>query len=165
MSWWIECSRPCEKGGVSALNIVELLDNHSDADGWFLCQCGARGWIRKSYKVQERDETWEPILKGAIRCRDSEYETYKPFVFLVGYECDYDVDSVWFSYYKDLRPDGRLKLGHGPGGPPVLGKESLLTLVSCLVRRQCIELNEVRQLIEALESDSMTDSPQRENPK
>ena len=43
-------------------------------------------------------------------------------VFLVSYEPDGIPEDVRFSYYKDTRtlPGGKLKLGYGPGGPPVL---------------------------------------------
>jgi hypothetical protein len=40
-----------------------------------------------------------------------------------------------FHYYKDTRShkNGRLKHGHGPGGPPVLGTTDLFTIVEHLV--------------------------------
>jgi hypothetical protein len=42
---------------------------------------------------------------------------------MVSYKTEGGCDDIWFSYYKDLRKvGGRLKLGYGPGGPPVLSK-------------------------------------------
>jgi len=62
-------------------------------------------------------------------------DTYRPFAFLVGRTADDgEVDSVWVSYYKDLRESGgKLKMGYGPGGPPVLELEQVATLVRTLV--------------------------------
>ena len=38
--------------------------------------------------------------------------------------------DVWFAYYKDMRKQGgRLKMGYGPGGPPVFSAEEVLDLV------------------------------------
>ncbi len=151
MGWSIECLVDCGEGAY-ATNIVNLLDEHRDSKGWFQCKCGERGYIRKSYELQEPGETWTPFLKGAVRCKTSENETYKPFVFLVGYEVNDTVDDIWFSYYKDLRhKGGRLKLGYGPGGPPVLNKISVLELVSELVRRECLRLDDVRKQWQRLE--------------
>lgn len=138
MSWNIECTNNCRVNGCSASNIVDLLDNYRDEEtGWFLCNCGNQGYVRKEYSLQEKGELWKPILKGAIRLGD-EGDTYQPFVFLVvNNQRDVPgdtIEDIWFSYYKDTRPDGgRLKLGHGPGGPPVLGKGSIYTLYSILV--------------------------------
>ena len=150
MGYWIECSQGCEDTGAWAQNIVDLLDNYRDSEDWFLCNCGARGYIRKSYELQEPGETWEPILKGAIRLGGPD-DTYQPFVFLAGYKTDNVVDDVWFAYYKDLRSTGgRLKQGHGPGGPPVLGKDSVLELVLQLVLKGCIEPDEIRKVLDRI---------------
>ena len=143
MGWNIKCTNNGNVGESYASNIVDLLDNYRDENGWFLCSCGNRGFVHKEYKLQERDEIWEPILKGAIRLGD-EGGTYQPFVFLVVYdECDVEgdtIDDIWFSYYKDTRPEGgRLKLGYGPGGPPVLGKEAISNLYSDLIGRGYLE--------------------------
>ena len=41
--------------------------------------------------------------------------------------------DCWFSYYKDLRKSGgHLRLGYGPGGPPVLGHSQIVDLVGQL---------------------------------
>lgn len=78
--------------------------------------------FKKAFDLQEPGDTWEPYLRGAIRLGDPD-DTYQPFVFMVSYEPDGTVNDIWFSYYKDLRETGgRLKLGYGPGGPPVLRK-------------------------------------------
>lgn len=130
MSWKVECTNNCRENGYSTSNILDLLDNYRDQEsGWFLCRCGERGYVRKEYALQEKGEIWKPILKGAIRLGDEE-STYQPFVFfVVNNQNDVlgdIIDDVWFCYYKDTRPDGgSLKLGHGPGGPPVLGQESI----------------------------------------
>src|SRR5580700_122351 len=75
---------------------------------------------------------------GALsqRCRKPwrSWRRVPALVYMVSYDCDGPVNDLWFSYYKDTRPSGgRLKLGHGPGGPPVLGKQQLLSLVAKLV--------------------------------
>lgn len=138
MVWAIECSSKCEEKGCRASNIVDLLDNYRDKETrWFLCNCGKQGYVRKEYPLQEKGELWKPILKGAIRLGDKG-DTYQPFVFLVVNNqrkvSGDTIEDIWFSYYKDTRPDGgRLKLGHGPGGPPVLGKYSICRLYSILV--------------------------------
>ena len=119
MGWSINCTS-CGKES-RATNIVDLLANHTDDDGWFLCPAGHHGYIEKSFALQEEGDRWEPFLRGAIPLGASG-NTYQPFVFLVSYEPAGEVTDVWFSYYKDLRASGgRLKLGYGPGGPPVLG--------------------------------------------
>lgn len=136
MGWSIEClDNPQGCDGAWASNVRELIEEHRNERGWFNCLCGGRGYIRKSYNLQEAGGTWDPILKSAIRFDEEPEngETYFPFVFLVGYStADMEVDDIWFSYYKDTRPEGRLKMGHGPGGPPVVGKESVRDLVATL---------------------------------
>src|SRR5687768_3347029 len=117
MAWHITCSDPACTERSGAREIVDLLhDDHLDEAGWFICYCGKRGYIKKSYKQQEGCYRWEPILKGAILLADPD-ATYQPFVFLVGYTPDGPPTDVWFWYYKDLRSSGgRLKIGAGPGG-------------------------------------------------
>ena len=96
-------------------------------------KCGGPGFVERSFELQEPGERWEPYLKGAIPLGEPG-DTYQPFVFLVSYKPDGPATDVWFSYYKDLRDTGgRLKLGYGPGGPPVLGSEQLLGLVKKLI--------------------------------
>ncbi len=144
MAWNIQCtSGRCELGGW-AKNIVDLTQDHRDEEGYFLCECGKPGFIEKSFNLQEAGEKWNPFLKGAIALGDLG-DSYQPFVFLVSHKKRGKVDSVWFSYYKDLRkrPGGRLKLGYAPGGPPVLGLKKVRGLVNELIslrllRRYCM---------------------------
>ena len=131
MPWIIKCIDPECKKETRVANIVDLISKHRDKNGWFLCQCGKNGYIFKQFDTQEKDK-WEPYLRGAIPLGLPE-ETYQPFVFLVSYEPDGPANDIWFSYYKNLRPNGRLKLGYGPGGPPVLGKMTFLHLIRELV--------------------------------
>lgn len=98
---------------------------------------------KKIFRLQEIGEFWEPYLRGVIPLGKTS-DIYQPFVFLVSYEPSSEATDIWFSYYKDLRSSGgRLKLGYGPGGPPVLGKVSFLNLLSQLVATQCLTKQEV----------------------
>lgn len=136
MAWKIQCtSSRCAAGGRAA-NIVDLIRNHCDKEGYFLCGCGKRGFIEKSFELQELGKTWEPFLRGIIPLGNPS-DSYQPFVFMVSHAKRGRVDSVWFSYYKDLRNrrGGRLELGYGPGGPPVLDMRKVRELVNELVRR------------------------------
>lgn len=148
MGWLIKCaSSECGKKSW-AYNIVDLITNHRDDKGWFICSCGKYGYIERSFALQEVGEVWEPFLRGIIPLASPE-ETYQPFVFLVSYAADSEVTDVWFSYYKDLRSSGgRLKLGYGPGGPPVLGKPAYLQLVTQLVQSKVITPSEVASAVD-----------------
>lgn len=142
MGWLIKCNGKC---GVDtwADNIDELIRNHRDDNGWFLCQCGKHGYIEKTFDLQEPGETWEPHLRGIIPL-GVDGDIYQPFVFLVSYEPDGLVNDIWFSYYKDTRPTGgRLKLGYGPGGPPVLGKEQVLQMLKLMKSMGCLSQAEI----------------------
>jgi hypothetical protein len=135
MAYYIKCLNQ-ECGKVSqASNIVDLLDNKTDSEGFFLCDhCKSRGYIEKTFQLQEADTTWNPFLKGAIKLGALD-DTYQPFVYLVSYKKDTSPEDFWFCYYKDTRgqENGKLKLGHGPGGPPVLNKQDVLKLLDKLL--------------------------------
>ena len=149
MSWTIKCSsQQCSKESYAA-NVVELIHKCTDDDGWFRCShCHSLGYIVKSFNLQERGEVWEPILRGAIPLGKRD-DTYQPFVFLISYEVPGDVVDIWFSYYKDLRSSGgKLKLGYGPGGPPVLHYNQVFKMLNQLIRLGVISKT---QLIEGLE--------------
>ena len=141
MGWSIRCcDKKCAKE-TRARNIVDLIENHCDKMGWFHCvTCKNAGYVKKSFKLQEPGRKWEPYLKGIIRLSDDPGDTYQPFVFLVSYEPDGIPKDVWFSYYKDTRtlPGGKLKLGYGPGGPPVLKADKVEELVEKLRERRLI---------------------------
>jgi hypothetical protein len=128
MGWLIKCTTSSCKQQTWAPNIVDLIEHNIDSQGWVLCSCGKQGYIEKVFELMEPGETWEPYLRGVIPLGDED-DTYQPFVFLVSYAPNSKPKDVWFSYYKDLRADGgRLKLGYGPGGPPVLSKKTFLQL-------------------------------------
>lgn len=146
MAWQIECSDAECGEETRAANIDDLISRHRDDQGYFLCKCGKRGFIRKNYHLQE-NRAWEPILRGAIYLRKAE-DTYHPFVFLVSYGHDPNIKDIWFSYYKDLRHrGGRLKLGHGPGGPPLLWKDAFLQLLADLKEIGFISADEIKNVI------------------
>ena len=142
MAWPITCTDQSCKETTRPTDIVDLIANHRDPAGWFLCDCGQRGYVEKSFSLQEGGEPWQPLLKGAIPLGDAG-ATYQPFVFLVGSEPDGPAHAVWFSYYKDLRATGgRLKLGYGPGGPPALSIDRVQDLVGELVKIGCLPHSE-----------------------
>ena len=146
MAWIIKCNSHC--GEILVVNnIDELIKNHRDINGWFLCKCGKHGHIKKSFDLQEPGETWKPYLRGIIPL-GSENATYQPFVFLVSYEPDGTVNDIWFSYYKDTRSTGgRLKLGYGPGGPPVLGKQQVLQILKQMKSMGCLSQKEIDSVL------------------
>ena len=153
MVWQVDCGNSLCLQPSWARNIVELVDSFCDLDGMMICPHCKRpsGYIRKSFKLQEEGETWEPILRGVVRL-GGVGDTYQPFVFLASYESqgegkppqsivEWPITDLWFSYYKDLRghiredgTPGRLKMGYGPGGPPVIGIPQFLELLRHVVR-------------------------------
>ena len=147
MGWLVKCLDPLCKKQTWATNIVNLINVHTNHEGWLECPCGKGGYIEKGFDLQEPGQRWEPILKGVIRLAEPSH-TYQPFVFLVSKRPDQPVTDIWFSYYKDLRPQGRLKLGYGPGGPPVLATGGLLQLLKKLVDINVIPRGEVRRILD-----------------
>lgn len=146
MAWQLDCTRPkCGKQSWAG-NIVELISEHTDKDGWFRCPAGHPAYIEKSFELQEPGNRWEPYLRGVIPL-GTLGDTYQPFVFLVSYKPTAKPTDVWFSYYKDLRKTkGRLKLGYGPGGPPVLGSRQVVSLLKRLHSLGCVSSNQLRAL-------------------
>ena len=144
MSWLIKCGEAVCGKNTWVADVVDLISSHRDAEGWFVCgECGARGYIEKSFAMQEGGDRWEPYLRGVVPLGTSG-DVYQPFVFLVSYEPDGPASDLWFSYYKDLRESGgRLKLGYGPGSPPVLGKREVVGLLRQLKRIGYLTLTEI----------------------
>jgi len=130
-SWNIHCNNAhCEE--ETDPGTIEKLARpcHRDDLGFFLCsKCGQRGHIKKSFDTQEGGR-WQPYLLGMVGHRPSPGETFFPFAFLTSDNSKGPVKQVWFCYYKDTRrkPGGRLKMGHGPGGPPVFELKHLSEL-------------------------------------
>jgi len=147
MAWEIRCNNP-QCSPTWASNIVDLLNNHRNNEGWFICEkCTREGYIPKEFKVQEGGDPWTPNLRGAIRLEDDLEEPYQPFVFIVSEEPNGLANNAWFSYYKDLRSEGgRLKLGYSPGGPPVLNSDQIITLVKKMVELGCISKTQLEEL-------------------
>lgn len=130
----ITCTQPGCRGTITR-NYPDLLDNHLDESGRIVCKCGARGYVVKNFELQEKGQTWDPFLVGAIRLA-APGETYQPFVFLCSSKPAGEPDETWFCYYKDTTKDGgKLKMGYGPGGPPVLGNDTVVTLIHEMLKR------------------------------
>ncbi len=152
--WRVECSNPTCRVASLAKDIVDLLDRYIDNDraGLFRClNCdNPTGYVEKRFSLQEQGRVWEPFLRGAIRLASDANDTYQPFVFLVSYDCDGPINDCWFSYYKDLRSyGGSLKLGYGPGGPPVLGHDQIISLIGSLKKLGFVKHSDLRSLVES----------------
>lgn len=137
-----------------AANIVDLLNVYTDPHGRFVCpQCGQTDtFIYRISKLQEGpEEHWERWIKGVIRI-DSGIPTYSPYVFLTADFEDGPITGLHFHYYKDTRthPGGRLKHGHGPGGPPVLGIEDIFTIIEHLIQNGVLTKERIRSFAESL---------------
>ena len=147
MAYEVKCTKNCKDStSLWAGNIVELLGGR-DEQGYFKAACGHPGYVERSFALQEEGETWEPFLRGAVSL-GAPKDTYQPFVYLVSDSPDGPINALWFSYYKDMRPaGGRLKLGYGPGGPPVLGLQSLLTLLHRLIAIGVLSRSDVEKAL------------------
>ena len=153
-AWPIKCTNSeCGKVTTPA-NIADLMKGkeYRNDQGWFLCgACGSFGYIWKQFRLQEGDE-WEPCLRGIIQpsVYGDKEGGYQPFAFLVSYSPDAPPEDVWFAYYKDLRKQGgRLKMGYGPGGPPVFSAEDVLDLVAQMVTLGCLDADRAVDTIRA----------------
>jgi len=145
MAWRVECAKDGCSARDSVDNIVTLIEQHVDADGWFKCSAGHRAYIRKSFQMQEGGEPWKPFLRGIYKF--PVLQAYEPFVFLVSDSESGPVNAVWFSYYKDLRGQGgRLKLGYGPGGPPVVQARDVVDLVEKLHALGCLTDSDLERI-------------------
>ncbi|MBI4005567.1 MAG: hypothetical protein HY356_02760 [Gammaproteobacteria bacterium] len=148
MSWSINCSNQKCGSSTWASNIDDLLKHHVDNKGWFTCStCKSAGYIEKSYELQEIGSVWNPFLRGVVPLGTAN-DTYQPFVFLVSNSQDGPIDDFWFCYYKDTRQDGgKLKLGYGPGGPPVLSSHKLLALIQKLLELKCLPKSDLDKIL------------------
>lgn len=150
MAYDIKC-RSC--GAVTwADNIVNLLKEHADSTGRFLCATcqSVDTYIYRESPLQEgQGEYWRRWIKGVIRI-ETGGPTYSPYIFLTAESEDGPVSGLHFNYYKDTRSQqgGRLKHGHGPGGAPVLGVTDLLTVFEYLIRNNLISKDQIRHLLE-----------------
>jgi hypothetical protein len=152
MSYDIKC-RHCGTTTWAA-NIVDLLNDHTNDRGRFVCsKCNQTDtFIYRISALQEGpEEKWERWIKGVVQI-DSGIPTYSPYVFLTADTEDGPITGLHFHYYKDTRrqPNGRLKQGHGPGGPPVLGIEDMFTILTHLVREGVLTKERVRVFADSL---------------
>ena len=148
MAWTIKCGNSKCASETWTQNIDDLKRNHCDAQGWFLCgACGSRGYIPKQYNVQEGGDPWKPYLKGIIQPSGHGDDIYQPFAFLYSETPNEPPTCIWFSYYKDTRPEGILKMGYGPGGPPVFEVEEIVDLVAQMIERGCLDASKVKSAL------------------
>lgn len=142
MGYEIKCDREGCGKSVKVANIVDLIRDHTDEDGYFPCSdknCNGKGYIKKEFALQEKGKQWRFFIVGVIPLSKNAKDTYQPYIFLCSYQNEGDTakdlprgkaTDAWFCYYKDLREEGgKLKHGHGPGGPPVLQIQRVKDLV------------------------------------
>lgn len=155
MPYEINC-RDC-KQLTWASNIDDLIKEHIDSNGRFLCsRCDSiNTFIYRESKLQERDENgepdiWQRWIKGII-CIDSGIETFSPYIFITAESEEGEATGLHFHYYKDTRSQGgRLKHGHGPGGPPVLGINDLFFIIQHLVSIGALSKAEIEKFVNKL---------------
>ena len=152
MGYDVKC-RACD-AHTWAGNVVDLFSSHTNENGRFVCsKCsGIDTFIYRISDLQEGpEEKWERWIKGVIRI-DSGIPTYSPYIFLTADSEGGSVTGLHFHYYKDTRdqPGGRLKHGHGPGGPPVLGINDLFLIIEYLVVHGILPKEQVRSFAEGL---------------
>jgi hypothetical protein len=146
MPYDITC-RACRKTSIAS-EIVELIQRHTGPTGSFICShCGSIDtFIYRESKLQEKGRKWERWIKG-IFVIGSDEPTYVPYIFLTATAEDATPNGLHFHYYKDTRaePGGRLKQGHGPGGPPVLEKTDLFKILEYLTAIDIISRDDIKQ--------------------
>lgn len=147
MAYDITC-RDC-KQTTWASNIVDLIHNHIDELGHFICShCkGINTYIYRESKLQEEGRDWKRYIKSVLVI-DTGDPTYTPYIFLTSDDESGPITGIHFNYYKDTRgqPNGKLKHGHGPGGAPVLSKEELFQLFHYLIRMKIINTSDIEKL-------------------
>jgi hypothetical protein len=145
----------CKKHGVSKCDdILDLIENRTNKKfgrngGEIICpKCKGPAAIFRSYKLQEKGRTWQCQIKQIVRI-PSEIPTYVPYVlFTSGQEAGNVSDGIMVSYYKDTRGEGgKLKHGHGPGGPAVLGKDEVLQLIRHLIHGKLITAEDIKNIL------------------
>jgi len=152
MPYPIKCSTHGESG---ASNILDLIENNTDHTfgrngGTIVCPtCKQPATIFRSYELQEKGQRWECWIKQVARIPSEDIETYVPYVlFTTGAEAGKQSDGMMVGYYKDTRGEGgRLKHGHGPGGPAVLGRSELLLLIRYVVKAKLISAAEIQEAL------------------
>ena len=157
MPYEIQC-RDCVKTTWVA-NIVDLIKNHiQSGSGKFICShcSGKDTFIYRESKLNEKSddgtpEVWERWIKGVMTV-DSGFETYCPYIFLTADSEDSQPNGLHFHYYKDTRTQegGKLKHGHGPGGPPVLPIEDILLIIRHLIINGFLSKGKIINFIEAI---------------
>lgn len=151
MAYDIEC-RTCRQH-TWASNIVVLLNNHTSENGRFICQnCKSDDtFIFRESKLQEEGEVWQRWIKGVIKI-ETGILTYSPYIFLTADSKETNPNGLHFHYFKDTRSQGKgkLKHGHGPGGPPVLDIKDMFTIIKQLVSLNLIAKEDVNKFLESL---------------
>ena len=105
-------------------NIVTIIEQHTDDQHRFVCEsCGGNGYVVKNLKMQDGEKVKIYYLGVFVFAGKPGYQ---PFTYLCAYaqkdgKPPTKPTHVQVCYYRDLRSKGgKLKLGHGPGAPPII---------------------------------------------
>jgi hypothetical protein len=109
----IVCTNPDCVEAARAARWFDVLDKHT-RDGWIVCACGAHAC------APIENKQW-PAYAWAFLPIEAPPNApgYHRLLELISSAVQDPPDQARIIYY-DVRADGTLKWGHGPGGPPVL---------------------------------------------
>ncbi|MGC8658127.1 MAG: hypothetical protein ACP5U1_03550 [Desulfomonilaceae bacterium] len=146
MGFLIKCSdRHCEHQDTWANDIVDLIQNHTSAEGWLLCECGKKGYIYNNFFLQQGRDIWKPFVMGAIKLQ-SNNANYQPISLLVSsdpYQPSVPTD-IWLSHYSESKgSNGPSAIGCGYRSPMVLKRNQMLELIKRLILLGCFTSDEV----------------------
>ena len=152
MAYCIKCLSCGEETTVP--NIVDLINKYTDRafgddGGWLQCRhCKALGYVHQQSRTQEGDEDFTRCIKGVVRIKTSK-KTFSPYVFFNSEEPSTEISHIHLCYYKDTRPNGgRLKHGHGPGGPPAYWSGMFEELLKKLVKARFLSNDDLIRIAE-----------------
>lgn len=144
MSVEIYCLDPqCSRKATYAKNLLDLVRNHTDDQGWIVCKCGKHGYVGKNFDYSKSiSNEFNPSIRAAILCK-GEYGNYHPCVFLVSQTPHSPLYQMWFYGIDENRMTGKLNLGP----PPQFLSDNILPIISSLLDKGVITVDEVKTLL------------------
>lgn len=133
----------CTRNATYAKNLLDLVCNHTDDQGWIVCKCGKHGYVAKNFDYSKAiTKEHNPSIRAAILC-NGEYGNYHPCVFLVSQTPQSPICQMWFYGIDENRMTGKLNLGP----PPQFQAYNILPIISSLLDKGVLTVGEVKALI------------------